>query len=62
MFMPGYLPDRHAELVSASIPPPDSAARGEKWTLKQVQGDGLYSVAPSSNRIHLRDYVLASIT
>ena len=30
---------RHAELVSASIP--ETSARMEKWTLKQVQGDGL---------------------
>ena len=32
-------PTRHAELVSASISHPDPSARGEKWTLKQVQGD-----------------------
>lgn len=30
---------RHAELVSASIPPHAPTARAEKWTLKQVQGD-----------------------
>jgi hypothetical protein len=30
--------DRHAELVSTSIPETRSKAR--KWTLKQVQGDG----------------------
>jgi hypothetical protein len=30
---------RHAELVSASIPLHVPTARGEKWTLKQVQGD-----------------------
>jgi error-prone DNA polymerase len=30
---------RHAELVSASISPPESTAREEEWTLKQVQGD-----------------------
>jgi hypothetical protein len=29
---------RHAELVSASIP--ETSARVDKWTLKQVQGDG----------------------
>jgi hypothetical protein len=29
--------NRHAELVSASIP--ETSARAEKWTLKQVQGD-----------------------
>jgi hypothetical protein len=31
--------NRHAELVSASIEQPRAVARGEKWTLKQVQGD-----------------------
>jgi hypothetical protein len=31
--------NRHAELVSASIVQPGAAVRGEKWTLKQVQGD-----------------------
>jgi hypothetical protein len=31
--------NRHAELVSASIP--SAAPRAEKWTLKQVQGDVL---------------------
>ncbi|WP_165271730.1 hypothetical protein [Pelagerythrobacter rhizovicinus] len=30
---------RHAELVSAFIAPSKPAARAEKWTLKQVQGD-----------------------
>jgi hypothetical protein len=30
--------NRHAELVSASIP--ETAPQVEKWTLKQVQGDG----------------------
>jgi hypothetical protein len=40
MLMPGYLPDRHAELVSASIAQPEPTVREEKWTLKQVQGDG----------------------
>jgi len=29
---------RHAELVSASIL--ETSPRAEKWTLKQVQGDG----------------------
>ncbi|MES2136515.1 MAG: hypothetical protein V4502_05585 [Pseudomonadota bacterium] len=29
--------NRHAELVSASIP--ETSKRVEKWTLKQVQGD-----------------------
>jgi hypothetical protein len=32
-------PLRHAELVSASIV--ETAERMEKWTLKQVQGDGV---------------------
>ena len=31
-------PDRHAELVSASIP--ETSLGMQKWTLKQVQGDG----------------------
>ncbi|WP_301749627.1 error-prone DNA polymerase [uncultured Erythrobacter sp.] len=31
---------RHAELVSASIPPLEPAVQEEEWTLKQVQGDG----------------------
>jgi error-prone DNA polymerase len=31
---------RHAELVSASIPPLQPAVQEEEWTLKQVQGDG----------------------
>ncbi|MBA4160665.1 MAG: cysteine--tRNA ligase [Novosphingobium sp.] len=30
---------RHAELVSASIAPSQASVEGEKWTLKQVQGD-----------------------
>jgi hypothetical protein len=30
---------RHAELVSASIPQPETTAGAEEWTLKQVQGD-----------------------
>jgi hypothetical protein len=32
---------RHAELVSASIPPPNAPERVEEWILKQVQDDGL---------------------
>jgi hypothetical protein len=32
-------PARHAELVSASSPPPPGRETG--WTLKQVQGDDL---------------------
>ncbi|KUO50927.1 MAG: hypothetical protein APF82_04405, partial [Sphingomonadales bacterium BRH_c42] len=35
---PGILV-RHAELVSASIPPPAQVERAAEWTLKQVQGD-----------------------
>jgi hypothetical protein len=31
---------RHAELVSASIVRQSQPARSDKWTLKQVQGDG----------------------
>ena len=34
-----HFPTRHAELVSASITPSGDSARGEGWTLKQVQGD-----------------------
>ncbi len=30
---------RHAELVSATIAPAETAGSGEEWTLKQVQGD-----------------------
>ena len=32
---------RHAELVSASIPPSKPMFAADKWTLKQVQGDGV---------------------
>ncbi|WP_167398545.1 hypothetical protein [Blastomonas natatoria] len=31
---------RHTELVSGPIAPDEPMPRGEKWTLKQVQGDG----------------------
>ncbi|MES2754380.1 MAG: hypothetical protein V4659_06915, partial [Pseudomonadota bacterium] len=34
------VPARHAELVSASIAPTALSSPAEKWTLKQVQGDG----------------------
>jgi hypothetical protein len=34
---------RHPELVSGSILPPEQAVRAEKWTLKQVQGDGVFA-------------------
>ncbi len=33
-------PSRHAELVSASTDQQCQPLRVEKWTLKQVQGDG----------------------
>ena len=33
-------PQRHAELVSASIVQHRPKGGDEKWTLKQVQGDG----------------------
>jgi plasmid stabilization system protein ParE len=36
----GHSPQRHAELVSASIVPHRPKGRDEKWTLNQVQGDG----------------------
>jgi hypothetical protein len=32
--------NRHAELVSASIAPSGETVWEERWTLKQVQGDG----------------------
>ena len=32
---------RHAELVSASIVQPSAECCEAKWTLKQVQGDGV---------------------
>jgi hypothetical protein len=35
-----FPPQRHAELGSASIVPQRPKGRDEKWTLKQVQGDG----------------------
>ena len=34
------LPLRHAELVSASILPIRLKCLADRWTLKQVQGDG----------------------
>ena len=34
------IPNRHPELVSGSILPHDPPVEVEKWTLKQVQGDG----------------------
>ncbi len=36
---------RHPELVSGSISPPEAEHETNKWTLKQVQGDGLSYVA-----------------
>jgi hypothetical protein len=41
---------RHAELVSASIPQHVAALRAERWTLKQVQGDGT-SVAVEAQKL-----------
>ena len=35
------IPIRHAELDSASTPPSAMSVPSEKWTLKQVQGDGI---------------------
>jgi hypothetical protein len=35
-----HSPQRHAELVSASIVQRSPKGREAKWTLKQVQGDG----------------------
>jgi hypothetical protein len=32
---------RHAELVSASMPPRDQSVQAAPWTLKRVQGDGI---------------------
>ena len=33
-------PNRHAELVSASMAPQAASSPAEGWTLKLVQGDG----------------------
>jgi hypothetical protein len=33
---------RHAELVSASIPTRNQQVVASQWTLKQVQGDGVF--------------------
>ncbi len=41
---------RHAELVSASIAPLETAASGKGWTLKQVQGDVGVKLAPLIGR------------
>ncbi len=38
---------RHAELVSASISPPETTAPEEEWTLNQVQGDGRVDLTAS---------------
>jgi hypothetical protein len=35
----GFITQRHAELVSASIMPNEPMVEADKWTLKQVQGD-----------------------
>ncbi len=41
---------RHAELVSASISPRGRTDQVEQWTLKQVQGDDLGTLAPILDR------------
>ena len=38
---PRFTAHRHAELVSASIAPHNPKLSADKWTLKQVQGDGV---------------------
>ena len=55
-----YLNDqdpRHPELVSGSISPPEPELETDKWTLKQVQGDGLSYVVFDETEIvtHLDD-------
>ncbi|MEK6638806.1 MAG: cysteine--tRNA ligase [Pseudomonadota bacterium] len=42
---------RHAELVSASMPPKEMPSPTETWTLKQVQGDGHSSAVGSTIRV-----------
>ena len=37
-----YTNNRHAELVSASIVPNRPMLSADKWTPKQVQGDGVF--------------------
>jgi hypothetical protein len=37
-----FIQRRHAELVSASIVPIKPKSIEAKWTLKQVQGDGVW--------------------
>jgi hypothetical protein len=41
MVHPHFASNRHAELVSASIVPHKPKLSADKWTLKQVQGDGV---------------------
>ena len=36
------IPRRHAELVSASIAQNSRKLSADKWTLKHVQGDGVF--------------------
>jgi acyl-CoA ligase (AMP-forming) (exosortase A-associated) len=42
---------RHPELVSGSISPPEPECETDKWTLKQVQGDGLSYVVFDESEI-----------
>jgi hypothetical protein len=48
--MSGLSIHRHAELVSASIRQPAMSVLLEKWTLKQVQGDGMAIALEGSGR------------
>jgi hypothetical protein len=41
MVPPRFANNRHAELVSASIVSHKQKLSADKWTLKQVQGDGV---------------------
>jgi tRNA pseudouridine55 synthase len=48
---------RHAELVSASIAPQNRSAAADKWTLKQVQGDGLLRSVTLSAHVSKGTYI-----
>ncbi len=48
----GQLQSRHAEPVSVSIPPQQTEARDEGWTLKQVKGDVSDKIAPFIDRFN----------
>ena len=48
---------RHAELVSAPIVPHEPAVKAEKWTLKQVQGDGEITGGLASNLQSIDDTI-----